>query len=80
MLQLLLNQRGYNATGSNLFRRTGTGFVDGGDAYSNELFEQIGRLRPPQPNGDLGGYSFKFTQEFKTALGGNASPKDVCFL
>ena len=58
----MLNQRGgnFNATGS--FRWTGPGgMLIEGDAYSNELFEQIGWLRPPQPNGELNGYSFKFT-------------------
>jgi len=37
MLQLLLNQRGYNATGS--FWRTGPGGMLDGDGYSNELVE-----------------------------------------
>lgn len=46
----------------------------------NELFENVGRLWPPIPHGELNGHSFKFNQDLSTALGGSASPKDIPFL
>ena len=60
--------------------RSGKGFNFGLPEGQNELFENVGWLWPPVPNGELNGHSFKFNQEISTALGGSASPKDIPFL